>query len=489
MDVAREKIEKTRYVPRVTVAMLSDVALLEIFDFYTHSGEVWERTWYRLVRVCRKWRNIILGSPVRLDLRLYCTPRTKVMKLLDVWPSLPIIIDMENPASEYYNPIPDMDNIIAALKQNDRIYRLKLSLSKLSSISKENFFATMQQPFPALRLLRLTHGDGIAPVGANSFLGGFAPPHLQSLSLFGIAIPGLPKILLSATHLVSLELSEIPHSGYFSPEAMVTCLSVLTRLETLSIRFKSPRSRPDRRHPPPPTRTILPVLTKLKFDGVSEYLEDFMARIDAPLLEFLDIIFFHQLLFDTPQLALFISRTPKFQTPDKLEARVYFPSPKVTFTTLDGRLELKISCGKSDWQLSSLTQVCGSFFSQPLISTVEHLYIQEYREDGMFFRFGNHNIDDVESSQWLEFLRPFTAVKHLYITPNSTPGIATALQGLVAGTVTEVLPALETFFLETLPTKPIQEAIEKFAAARQLFSHPITVSRWDIKLKYKPPFS
>jgi hypothetical protein len=227
----------------------------------------------------------------------------------------------------------------------------------------------------------------------------------------------------------------------------------------------------------------------LDFYGVSEYLEDFVARVDAPLLEFLYIKFFHQLLFDTPQLALFISRTPKFQTHDKLEARVYFPSPNVSFATLDGRLELTISCGKSDWQLSSLVQVCSSFFSQPLISTVEHLYIQEYREDGMFFRFDNHNIDDVEGSQWLEFLRPFTAVKHLYITPKSTPGIATALQGVVAETETEVLPALQTIFLETLPSKPVQEVIEKFAAARQLFSHSITVSRWDIKLKYKAPFS
>ena len=450
--------------------MLPDVALLEIFDFYSHNREIWESNtwWHKLVHVCRKWRNIVFGSPVRLDLRLYCTNRTPVMKTLDVWPSLPIVIDIID-----NQPTPDTDNIIAALKQNERICELKLYLPKLSLILKEKVFATIQQPFPTLTHLNLMPGDGIAPIDANSFLGGSAPPHLQSLILFGIAIPGLPKLLLSATHLVRLELWGIPHSGYFSPEAMVICLSVLTRLETLVIGFKSPRSRPDRRHPPPPTRTIVPVLTKLKFDGVSEYLEDFMAQIDAPLLEFLDIIFFHQLLFDTPQLALFISRTPRFSTNYKLEAHARFPSYfNPSFTTFGRRLSLAISCRKFDWQLSSLAQVCQSSFPQALISMVEILYICQDRFSRDDFRDYN-----IESSQWLEFLRPFTAVKHLYITPAFTPGIATALQGLVVETVTEVLPALQTFFLDTLPSEPIQEAIEKFAAARQPFSHSITVSR------------
>ena len=455
----------------MTIAMLPDVALLRIFDFYLHNHETWERPmWHKLVHVCRKWRNIVFGSPGRLDLRLYCRNRTPVMKTLDVWPPLPIVIDID----DGWNT-PDTNNITAALKQNDRICQLKISLFKLSLISKEKVFATMQQPFshPALTRLELEHGDGIAPVDTNSFLGGSAPPHLRSLRFSGIPIPGLPKLLLSATHLVSLELSEIPHSGYFSPEAMITCLSVLTRLETLAIAFKSPRSRPDRRHPPPRTRTILPVLAKLDFYGVSEYLEDFVARIDAPLLNGLKIALFHQLVFDTPQLALLISRTPKFQTHDKLEARVHFPSfVKVSFSTLDGRLSLAISCRKLDWQLSSIAQVCQSSFPQALISTVETLYIDEYRDVILDNRDYN-----IESSQWLEVLHPFTAVKHLYISPQFTPDIATALRSLVAETVTEVLPALQTIFLERLPSERIQEAIEKFAAARQPFSHFITVSR------------
>jgi hypothetical protein len=79
-----------------------------------------------------------------------------------------------------------------------------------------------------------------------------------------------------------------------------------------AIRFEFPQRRPNRkiRRPPPLTRTFLPVLTKLRFKGVSEYLKDLVARVDSPLLNNLEITFFDQLIFDTPLLIQFISRTP-----------------------------------------------------------------------------------------------------------------------------------------------------------------------------------
>ena len=105
----------------------------------------------------------------------------------------------------------------------------------------------MQEPFPALAYLELETKDDAAPVIPDSFLGGFAPD-LGTLLLTGVPIPfpGLRKLLLSAADLVTLSLSKIPHSGYFPPEAMVTCLSALTRLEVLDFEFVSPRSRPYR---------------------------------------------------------------------------------------------------------------------------------------------------------------------------------------------------------------------------------------------------
>jgi len=198
----------------------------------------------------------------------------------------------------------------------------------------------------------------------------------------------------------------------------------------------------------------------LWFRGVSKYLEDLVARIDAPLLDNLDITYFHQLIFDTPHLKQFISRAPKFEPHD--EAHVSF-SDWGAGVTLSRGLKLGVSCIKSNWQLSFLAQVCGSSFPRALIPTVERLYIQD---DG-------HSLpgwqNDIESSQWLELLHPFTAVESLHISSKFTPSIAPALQELVRERMTEVLPALQTLFLEeTIPSGPIQEAIDQFVTARRL---------------------
>ena len=91
---------------------------------------------------------------------------------------------------------------------------------------------------------------------------------------------------------------------------------------TLAIGCELPLSRPHRRHPPPQTRTLLPVLTRLYFEGISDFLEDLVARIDAPLLNSLAITFFYRPKFGTPQLTEFISRTPKLKLHDNALAHV-----------------------------------------------------------------------------------------------------------------------------------------------------------------------
>jgi hypothetical protein len=242
--------------------MIPDVALLEIFDIYV--DETWIEEWYTLVHVCRKWRNVIFRSPRRLNLRLYCKARTPVRETLGVWPLLPIVIMV------YGYEMWGVDNIIAALEHNDRVFQLNLIDFPSSQFGK--VLAAMQRPFPTLTLLRLGLDDETSLVQPELFLGGSAP-RLQTLHLDRIPFPGLPKLLLSATDLVDLELRRIPDSGYISPEAMATGLSVLTRLKRLVIKFDSSRYRPDRRSRrlPPPTRDVLPNLNRLRFIGVGNY--------------------------------------------------------------------------------------------------------------------------------------------------------------------------------------------------------------------------
>jgi hypothetical protein len=209
-------------------------------------------------------------------------------------------------------------------------------------------------------------------------------------------------------------------------------------------------------------------------------LEDFLARIDAPLLDNLVTVFFNQLTFDIPRLTQFVGRAPKLNTHN--QARVVFSDVAIWVTlpqTCDERLELSIACKRSDWQLSSMTQLCSSSFRRVLIPAVEHLYIQS----GLLrLRWQ----DDIESGQWLEFFHLFTSVKDLYISQEFTPRVAPALQELVGERVTEVLPALQTIFLEgTLPTGPAQEYIGQFVAARRLVGHPVGVSLWERRKQFE----
>jgi hypothetical protein len=381
-----------------------------------------------------------------------------------------------------------MDDIVAALEHKDRV--CKINLWSFSSLDLKKLLAVMQEPGPFLALTTLSleqwSDKEMAKVvqGPDSFLGGSAP-HLQNLTMTGIPIPflGLQKVLLSANDLVYLCLQNIPHSVYFSPEALVTGLSALTKLKILELTFQSPRSRPVResRRSPPSTRTLLPALTRVAFNGINEYLEDTVAQIDAPLLDELSITFFHQLALDTRQLAQFIGRAPKLEGRNEarvvfseLSVRVIFLLPSQALTDEEG-IKLEVLCKHPDLQLLSVTELCTLSFPQAFFLTVEHLYIVESKYEPIP-RWENN----IQESEWLGLLRPFTAVKDLYLSEKIVPLIAPALRELVGERMTEVLPALQCLFLEGLHTSgPVMGVIGPFIAARRLSTHPIAASYWD----------
>jgi hypothetical protein len=342
----------------------------------------------------------------------------------------------------------------------------------------EKIIAAMLVPFPELTVLHLdSRGEELSTI-PDSFLGGSALG-LRSFWLTGISFPGLPKLLLSATHLVKLWLANIPHSGYISPEAIVALISVLPSLDTLSLEFQSPQSRPDwqSRSLPPLKRSIISTLATLIFRGVTEYLEELLTCIDTPRLHTMRITFFNQIDFDCPRLAQFINHTPTLWALD--EAHVEFDDStagvKLGYQTSQSGtddLRIAVSCKEADWQLSSIEQLCN--FSLHPFSTVEDLYIEhEYLQ--LVWKD-----DAIENTLWLEVLLPFTAVKNLYLSKEFAPGIAAALRGLVGGRITEVLPGLQNIFVEELePSGPFQKTIERFVTARQLSSHPVAIFDWD----------
>ena len=387
--------------------------------------------------------------------------------MLDIWPALPLIIN----GNDYYSG--SVDNVVAALKCSDRVCHIDLDISK--ALEWEIHIAAMQRPFPELTHLDLywiNRDYETVEVVRDSLLGG-STPRLEFLRLSSVPFPGLPKLLLLTTHLATLYLYDIPHSGYFSPDAMVAALSTLTNLKRLSLEFKSPKSCPDleTRRLPPSTRFALPVLKHFDFKGVSEYLEDLLTDIDAPQLKKLRITFFNDVVFDTPQLIQFISRTPISSALENAYIALEDGTARVTFLYGSVKLEVVIWCEGLDWQLSSLEQVCTSCL--PFLSMLKDLYIDEYEYLKADWE------DKIEHRLWLGLLHPFTTVKNLYISEKIGLLIGPALQELVEGRTTEALPTLENIFLEGLDSSGhVQKDIGQFVAARQVSSHPVTISRW-----------
>jgi hypothetical protein len=454
------------------IDVLPDDVLLEIFDFYvdkrpSYLNKTRVEAWQSLVHVCQRWRNLVLGSPCRLNLRLCCT-RVTPMDTLDIWPALPLIIDSIMTSTSDTGT----DNIIAALGQSSRICQVNLMDSK--SPHMEQILTAMQVPFPELTDLQIWAHDTTPPVIPVSFLGGSAP-RLRSFTSYGIPFPGLPDLLLSATHLVKLNLYGIPPSGYISPEAIVALFSMLSSLETLSLDFRSPQSRPpsESRSLLPLNRSILPALHEFRFKGIAEYLEDLVTRIHTPQLDKMDLTFFDQIDFHCPQLTQFINCSPTLRAPD--EAHVQFEDLHATVTLLaqSRALKIKLLCRKPDRQLSFVAQVCKPSF--PPLSTVEDLYIECQLNRSR--QVWNNDAIENTVTRWLPLLLPFTAVKNLYLCKEFGPSIAAALQDPVGGRTIEVFPGLQNIFVEELgPSGPFQNAIEQFVASRQLSGRPVAMS-------------
>ena len=74
---------------KVTIGGLSEEVLLIIFCYYLDTSP---RLWPRLAHICRRWRRVVFVFQRTLRLRLFCTYGTPVVKSLDCWPTLPIVV-------------------------------------------------------------------------------------------------------------------------------------------------------------------------------------------------------------------------------------------------------------------------------------------------------------------------------------------------------------------------------------------------------------
>jgi hypothetical protein len=468
----------------VTINVLHADVLVEIFFYVITWGWNGYNPWHALVHVCRRWRYLVFASPRHLNLQLEYSGHRPISEVLDAWPVLPIKLVSNYSYSESYHPKLDQrrDNRIAALESEHSNRICEIRIGDMADSDWQRFAAATQKPFPELTHLTVVPlpYDDMVSVLLDSFLGGSAP-RLRTLVLRGIPFPSIPKLLSSANGLVILILEDIPDSGYFSPDALATVLTAMTRLEYLSLYFRSRRSLPDRENRPlaPPTLFVLPALTELWFGGVYEYLEVLLARIDAPLLHDLHILFNMDPDFYVPQLHRFIGHGEEFKAFNHGEVSVFDYSmqldlyPETGGLDHQGLLRLHIAYTGLDWRLSFLPRVCSPSLS--LISTMEKFHIRE-SDDSL----SSYWIDDMEDTQWLELLDPFTSLKDLYLTRGVARRVCGALQELSGERATKVLPALRNLFVQGSPSslQPVQESMMPFVAARRLSGHPVAIHHW-----------
>jgi hypothetical protein len=279
------------------------------------------------------------------------------------------------------------------------------------------------------------------------------------MTLDGIAFPfqEIRQVLLSTKNLVELELSNIPNDVYFSPDDLVTGLTTLVQLKQLVVGFLSPTSSPLASMTRPPQRTTLPSLTYLCFRGETEYLEEFVARINLPALGKFYIDLFNDIFFEIPQLCQFIPNQLRSVTSMSIE---HTPASVCLFFHQNNETDciLSILCERLDWQLSSVAQIASQL--SPFLPGVDDLDI------GMDARLSAEE-RDMDATQWLELFRAFTYARKVCVREDLVPGVAQALamENIVGG----VLPELTSLYLLGYHSSPsAAKAAEQFVAARRL---------------------
>jgi hypothetical protein len=364
------------------------------------------------------------------------------------------------------------DNLLAAFKHRDRICEIYFIDVTEYYNGLGGVGLVMDAPFSALTVLDIRSYNFPGPLFPDSFLGGSAPS-LRSLHLQAIGYRALPKLLSSASGLVHLHLTDIL-DWCLPPEELVDSLSLLTRLEQLEIRYQvglEPRSVHASRRPPPLTRTVLPVLTSLVFSGEGEHFDPLFAHTHFPQLKDVDIAFFNPVIFDVSQISRFIGQTEAFEVFDQayMLFNRHLDTVDLTLSPSKGitcghSLMLSIECEGTVWYLMSWART-----RHPLPFDIFHRRLPDWA-------------NDVGNAQWLELLGHFTAVENLYLSQDLALFIAPALQELSTGegAMMEVLPVLTHVFIEGLERSesgPVQAAIGKFVAARELSGHPVAVER------------
>ena len=469
-----------------SIHILDDDSLLNVFYLYRPfllgedenedtrligGSKGWERGrwWYKLAHVCKRWRNVVLGSAAYLGVSLVCTNGTPVADMLAHSLPLPLVIqylrDVEMTAE-------DEEGAILALKQYDRVRRVCLAMPPTSL---QKLVMTMDDEYPILEYL-IVWNEAEEENTILTFPETFQAPHLRHILLQGFALPIGSRLLTTSVGLVTLYLATINTSTYFHPNALLQWLSFMPQLETLVISFDFPVcSRPvggQFTHTAIAAPVTLPNLRRFTFRGVTGYLEALLYRISAPRLEKLQITFFNQLTFSVPHLLRFVDttenlrfKTVEFRFSDENVGVLMYPHEEAEMPALS----FIVICCHLDWQVSSAAQIFHALSSA--LSEVEHLTF----EHGEHSRSSEEH-NEVDRTEWRTLLSSFRNVKTLRISKGLLVEELSCCLHLDDGELPlELLPELQELIY--FGSGDTDDAFTSFVEARQDVGRSITLLR------------
>ena len=325
-------------------------------------------------------------------------------KNLDCWPALPIVVEYGGSPALYPPTLVDEDNILAALRQSDRVSSLHLTVTA-SLLEK---LSPIEEPFSKIEDLVLLYQDPMKLRPSRPF--GW-DPGLRSLHSTKVGFPG-PLQQLSSMDLVDIQFHNMVKAAYLLPETLVITLSQMSRLRSLSLHFLPTATLIGISSPASEEPVILPSLTRLNFRGMAEFLEGLVVSIYAPCLSDIEITLFDEVIFDVPQLGKFIDQI-EMQNSHR-QADILFSEDSASISLTQPTLtyfKLQLLCESLSRQLFSVAQICNRLST--FMCFVEDLRIKGTR---LLSRQ-----DSVVREKWAKLTRSFRGAKSLHIA-GSQPG-------------------------------------------------------------------
>ena len=411
------------------------------------------------MHICRRWRRIVFVSQQFLHLQLFCTPRTPVLNPLGCWPAtLPIVVQYGGSIALEPPGPKDEDNIMTALMQSGRVSSISLTVTS----SLLNKLSAIERPFLELENLVLLSRDGLPPILPIAFLWG---PRLRRLHLTGVTFPPLRllQLLYFSRNIVDLQLHEVVDPQILSPRILKNALSRMSQLRSLSLHFLFATDHIGVLLAST-KRVVLPALTRLNFRGIADYLEDLVARIDAPRLGDIEVTIFNESFFELSKLSEFINRTEMHKSHRRADILLSEHAFSISMTQPGAStyITLQLFCESLPTQLFFLNRICIHFSA--FLFKVEDLCIRTAGQS--LATWGG-------SGPWLRPLNPFTCVKQFHVIGSNSTNIVRALQ-LPDRWRQKVLPALHKHLIPQLGPH-MREAVVSLMVSRRLSGHPITV--------------